>query len=145
MRESSSSWTAITIRRFLFVPRNRILARKHPLTSIRESNFSIDWKIIKRQKKKKKELSSCRWIVWQWRVFAIVKTCLDHRKYLWWANLAPFMPVLELIMRVIFSVHFAVAGSKGFFRLSLKNMLIGRKSRAFGTMWYIICGKIPQL
>ena len=34
------------------------------------------------------------------------------------------MPVLELIMRVIFSVHFAVAGSKGFFRLSLKNMLI---------------------
>ena len=34
---------------------------------------------------------------------------------------------------------------QGVFRLSLKNMLIGRKSRAFGTMWYIICGKITQL
>ena len=42
------------------------------------------------------------------------QTCLDHRKYLWCANLAPFMLVLELIMRFISSVHFAVAGSKGF-------------------------------
>ena len=49
------------------------------------------------------------------------------------------LPVLALIMRVMSSVHYDIAGSKGFLRNTWKKLEI--ENLVLRTIWYIICEK----